>query len=164
MTVQQTISTSGLNQIDVKELASRMRGKLILPEDDLYEEACKVYNGMIEKRPALLARCVSAADVIAAVNFARENNLLLAMRGGGHNGAGLGTCDDGLVIDLSRCAVCGLTLHAVKCASRAAVSGATLIKRLTPSIWLCPPDSYPRPAWADLPSAAALVISLANMA
>jgi FAD/FMN-containing dehydrogenase len=101
MTLEQTISTSGLNQIAVKELASRMRGKLILPEDELYNEARKVHNGMIDKRPALIARCTSAADVIAAVNFARENKLPLAVRGGGHNGAGLGICDDGLVIDLS---------------------------------------------------------------
>ena len=57
MTLEQTISTSGLNQIAVKELASRMRGKLILPEDELYNEARKVHNGMIDKRPALIARC-----------------------------------------------------------------------------------------------------------
>jgi len=101
MTLEQTISTSGLNQIAVKELASRMRGKLIFPEDELYNEARKVYNGMIDKRPALIARCTSVADVIAAVNFARENKLPLAVRGGGHNGAGLGLCNGGLVIDLS---------------------------------------------------------------
>ena len=60
-----------------------------------------LYNGMIDKRPRLIARAVDAADVIAAVNFAREQGLLLAIRGGGHNGPGLGSCDDGLVIDLS---------------------------------------------------------------
>jgi len=101
MAVQQTISTNGPDRIIVRDLVGRMRGRVILPEDDLYDEARKVYNGMIDKRPGLIARCTSAADVIAAVNFARENNLPLAVRGGGHNGAGLGTCDDGLVIDLS---------------------------------------------------------------
>ena len=60
-----------------------------------------LYNGMIDKRPRLIARCVDVADVITAVNFGREQGLLLAIRGGGHNGPGLGSCDDGLVIDLS---------------------------------------------------------------
>ncbi|PKO14565.1 MAG: oxidoreductase [Chloroflexi bacterium HGW-Chloroflexi-10] len=101
MSIQQMISTNELDQMVVEKLASQMRGKLIQPGDELYNEARKVYNAMIEKRPGLIARCTNTADVIAAVNFARENNLLLAVRGGGHNGAGLGTCDDGLVIDLS---------------------------------------------------------------
>jgi FAD/FMN-containing dehydrogenase len=74
---------------------------LIQPGNGRYDEARQLYNGMIDKRPGLIARCVDAADVQAAVNFARENGLLLAVRGGGHNGAGLGSCDDGLVIDLS---------------------------------------------------------------
>jgi FAD/FMN-containing dehydrogenase len=78
-----------------------LRGQLIQPGDDHYDGARQLYNGMIDKRPALIARCVDAADVMAAVNFARENGLLLAVRGGGHNGAGLGSCDDGLVVDLS---------------------------------------------------------------
>ena len=60
-----------------------------------------LYNGMIDKRPRLIARCVDAADVIAAVNFGRDQGLLIAVRGGGHNGPGLGSCDDGLMIDLS---------------------------------------------------------------
>ena len=60
-----------------------------------------LYNGMINKRPRLIARCVDAADVITAVNFGRDEGLLIAIRGGGHNGPGLGSCDDGLVIDLS---------------------------------------------------------------
>jgi FAD/FMN-containing dehydrogenase len=82
-------------------LRSAFRGSLIGPRDSGYEEARKVYNGMIDKRPALIARCVDVADVIAAVHYGRDNNLLTAVRGGGHNGPGLGTCDDGLVIDLS---------------------------------------------------------------
>ena len=101
MSMQNTISAGSLDPIVVQGLASQMHGRLILPEDDSYGQAIKVYNGMIEKHPALIAQCVNAADVIVAVNFARENGLLLAVRGGGHSGAGLGTCDDGLVIDLS---------------------------------------------------------------
>lgn len=86
----------------IDELKSLFRGELIQSADAGYESARKVYNGMIDKHPRLIARCVDVADVIAAVNFGRENGLLTAIRGGGHNGAGLGTCDDGLVIDLSR--------------------------------------------------------------
>jgi FAD/FMN-containing dehydrogenase len=83
-------------------LKSLLRGELIQPEDAGYDEARKLYNGMIDKRPRAIARCVDVADVIASVNYARENGLLLAIRGGGHNGPGLGSCNDGLVIDLSR--------------------------------------------------------------
>src|SRR5260370_29275576 len=78
-----------------------LRGSITASGDPGYDEARKVYNGMIDKRPRLIARCVDAADVIAAVNFWREQGLLLAIRGGGHSGPGLGSCDDGLVIDLS---------------------------------------------------------------
>ena len=82
-------------------LAESLRGLVIGPSDEGYEEACRLYNGMIVKRPAMIARCVDVADVIAAVNFGRDHGLLIAIRGGGHNGPGLGSCDDGLVIDLS---------------------------------------------------------------
>ena len=77
------------------------RGQLIGPDDTGYEETRKVYNAMIDKRPALIARCADAADVVSAVGFAREHGLLLAIRGGGHNGGGLGTCEGGVVADLS---------------------------------------------------------------
>jgi FAD/FMN-containing dehydrogenase len=78
-----------------------LRGRLIQPSDTDYDAARALYNGMIDKRPRLIARCADVADVIAAVNFARDQGLLLAIRGGGHNGPGLGSCNDGLVIDLS---------------------------------------------------------------
>jgi FAD/FMN-containing dehydrogenase len=86
----------------IDNFRAQLRGDLIQPEDASYEEARKVYNAMIDKRPALIARCVDVADVIAAVNFGRDNQLDVAVRGGGHNGPGFGTCDGGLVIDLSR--------------------------------------------------------------
>ena len=86
----------------IDQLRSAFRGELIQPTDVAYDSARKVYNGMIDKRPQLIARCVDVADVIAAVQFGRDNQMLTAIRGGGHNGAGLGTCDGGLVIDLSR--------------------------------------------------------------
>ena len=99
--MEQQHTSIALEETVVQELVSRMRGELLRPGDVGYEQALRVYNGMIEKRPALIARCVDVADVLAAVNFAREHELTLAVRGGGHSGPGLGTCDDGLVIDLS---------------------------------------------------------------
>lgn len=84
----------------VKKFKSMLRGQLLSPADEDYEKARAVYNGMIDKRPALIAQCVDVADVIASVNFARDTGMIVAIRGGGHNGPGLGTVDDGLVIDL----------------------------------------------------------------
>jgi FAD binding domain/Berberine and berberine like len=84
-----------------RELGSAFSGQLIGPEDAEYPEARKVYNAMIDRRPALIARCTSADDVAEVVRFARNHQLDLAVRGGGHNGAGLGTVEDGVVIDLS---------------------------------------------------------------
>jgi FAD/FMN-containing dehydrogenase len=78
-----------------------LRGVLIDRDDSDYDEARKLYNGMIDKRPLLIARCTDVADVITAVNFGHDHGLLIAIRGGGHNGPGLGSVDDGLVIDLS---------------------------------------------------------------
>jgi hypothetical protein len=89
-------------EIPLESLKARLRGELIQPNDNAYDAARRVYNAMIDRRPHLIVRCADVADVIATVNFARDNNLLLAVRGGGHNAAGLGVCDGGLVIDLSR--------------------------------------------------------------
>jgi FAD/FMN-containing dehydrogenase len=85
----------------LENLQSMFRGELIQPGASGYEGARKVYNGMIDRRPRLVAKCDDVADVIAAVNFGRENQMLVSVRGGGHNAGGLGVCDDGLVIDLS---------------------------------------------------------------
>jgi FAD/FMN-containing dehydrogenase len=90
------------NDTDLAAYRAQLRGHLIQPGDPDYDEARTVFNAMISKKPRLIARCVDVADVIASVNFAREHDVLLAVRGGGHNGGGLGLCDDGLVIDLSR--------------------------------------------------------------
>jgi FAD/FMN-containing dehydrogenase len=77
------------------------QGDLTAPGEPSYEESRKVYNAMIDRHPALIATCAGAADVAQAVRFAKEHELLLAVRGGGHNGAGLGTCEGGVVVDLS---------------------------------------------------------------
>ena len=86
---------------DIGQFRQSLRGRLITRSDSDYDEARSLYNAMIDKRPLLIAKCVDTADIIAAVNFGREHNLLIAIRGGGHNGPGLASCDDGLVIDLS---------------------------------------------------------------
>ncbi len=86
----------------LSEFHTSLRGPLLLPDQPGYDEARKVWNGMVDKRPALIARCAGAGDVIHSVNFAHANNLLVAVRGGGHNIAGNAVCDGGLMIDLSR--------------------------------------------------------------
>jgi FAD/FMN-containing dehydrogenase len=91
-----------VSEANLEKFKAALRGTLIRPGDDGYDAARKVYNAMIGKRPAFIAQCVDAADVMAAVNFGRENDLTIAVRGGGHSGPGLGVVDDGLVIDLSR--------------------------------------------------------------
>lgn len=99
--MSEQIKTTILEESLVTGLQSRMRGELIRPGDAHYDEARKVWNGMIDKKPALIARCASVEDVVASVNFARENEILLAVRGGGHNVAGTALADGGLVVDLS---------------------------------------------------------------
>ena len=86
----------------IDEFRTAMRGEVLTPESDQYDQVRLIWNGMYHnKRPALIARCTGVADVITAVNFAGENKLLVAVRGGGHNVAGTGTCDGGIMIDLS---------------------------------------------------------------
>jgi FAD/FMN-containing dehydrogenase len=93
--------TPKLDDNSIQQLKATLRGRIIEPTDKDYDDARKVYNGMIDKKPRLIVRCVDVADVIASVNFARENGLLLAIRSGGHNAGGLGIADDALVIDLA---------------------------------------------------------------
>lgn len=90
-----------LNEASLINFRSGLRGKLIQPNDQEYEESRKVYNAMISKHPRMIVKCMDVADIIRCVNFARENNILLAVRSGGHNAGGLGIADDALVIDLS---------------------------------------------------------------
>jgi FAD/FMN-containing dehydrogenase len=91
-----------LTEVNPEMLKAILHGELIEPQDETYDSARKVYNAMIDRRPRGIACCANVADVVAAVNFARDNDWLLAVRGGGHNAAGLGVCDGGLVVDLSR--------------------------------------------------------------
>jgi FAD/FMN-containing dehydrogenase len=100
--MSQTID-SVLGEATIQELREAVRGEIVTPNDDGYEEACRVWNGAHDgRRPALIVRCTGAADVIAAVGFARSNDLTIAVRGGGHSIAGFSTNDNGIVIDLSQ--------------------------------------------------------------
>jgi FAD/FMN-containing dehydrogenase len=95
------LSGSVLQETLVNDFKASLQGMLMLAGDPGYDDARHIWNGMIDKRPALIARCRGVADIINSVNFAREHGLLLAVRGGGHNVAGNATCDGGFVIDLS---------------------------------------------------------------
>jgi hypothetical protein len=111
-----------MSESTIELLRERVRGALITPEDEDYEEARKVYNAMIDRRPRVIVKAADAGDVMAAVDFARENQLDLAVRGGSHSVPGFGTCDDGVVIDLS--GMRGVRVDAAKRTARAE-GGAT---------------------------------------
>ncbi|MCM4173225.1 FAD-binding oxidoreductase [Arenibacter sp. TNZ] len=91
----------GVDAGQIVSFKKQIKGEVIMVSDSNYNSSRKVYNAMIDKRPGMIVKCAEVADVIASVNFGRENDLLIAVRGGGHNGGGLGLCDDGMVIDLS---------------------------------------------------------------
>src|SRR5262245_35458780 len=99
----QTLDDAQTNIRDaaIQELRTAVRGSLILPDDPRYDEARRVWNGTIDRRPALIAQCSGTADVIASVKFAADHEMLVAGRGGGHSLPGHSVCDGGLVIDLS---------------------------------------------------------------
>ena len=136
---------------DIEQLRARVSGGVITPSDDGYDEARHVYNAMIDRRPAVIVRCGNAADVRAAVDFARENGLALAVRGGGHSVPGFGTVDDGVVADLS--GMRAVTVDPAKRTARGARSaplaprvgrpGATSTRRRPPSVSRPPAGSSP---------------------
>ena len=95
-----TVVAGAVTGSDVEALRAAFRGEVIAPDDPGYDVHRRIWNGSIDKRPALIARCTGQADVAAAVRFAAERELLVAVRGGGHSFPGLSTCDDGLLIDL----------------------------------------------------------------
>lgn len=88
-------------QTAIKEFKDDFAGSVILPEDFQYDEVRQIWNAMIDRRPSIIARCTSSADVVHSLNFVRQHNLPFSIRGGGHNIAGNAVCDDGLMIDLS---------------------------------------------------------------
>src|SRR5438132_3447557 len=96
------MKTNEIETSTINDLRARLRGELLSPGDAGYDAARRIWNAIIDKHPALIIRCAEASDVVSAVRFAREKQLPVAVRSGGHSVAGHGTCDDGLVIDLSR--------------------------------------------------------------
>jgi len=116
------MNTVGVSEIE--ELQGSLRGALLLPGEAQYDDARKIWNAMIDKRPAMIVRCAGAADVRASVNFAREHGLRLAVRGGGHNIAGSALVNDGLVIDLSAMRSVQVAPHKM----RAWVEGGALLR------------------------------------
>jgi len=101
---QQSIATGrlALDDATVQDFTASLRGGVLRPTDEGYDEARKIHNGMIERRPTLIARCAGVADVITSIRFARDQRLLVSVRGGGHSIPGFSVCDGGLMIDLSR--------------------------------------------------------------
>src|SRR5262245_45224901 len=93
--------SASLSEAAAGDLKARVRGAVLCPGDDQYHQARKVWNGMINKKPAAIVRCAGAADVLQAVNFAREGEFLVSVRGGGHSASGSAICDGGIMIDLS---------------------------------------------------------------
>ena len=122
MTDLRVITAEGADKIleeaTVQNFAANLRGPLLRPSDGGYDQARKVWNGMIDRHPALIARCAGVADVIAAVRFARDHGLLVSVKGGGHNITGNAVCEGGLMIDLSP--MKGVRVDRSKRAARAA--------------------------------------------
>ena len=116
MTTEATIPHV-LGEATLGELDQGLRGQLVRPEDEGYDEARSIWNGAHDQRPALIVQCAGVADVMRAVDFARSENLIVAVRGGGHSLPGYSTCDDGIVIDLS-----GMTAVRVDPARRTAAA------------------------------------------
>src|SRR5438270_3194780 len=111
------LGSSILDGAVVDEFKASLRGPLLGPGDDGYDDARKIWNGMIDRRPALIASCRGVVDVINSVNFARTHELLVAVRGGAHNVAGNAVCDGGLMIDLSN--MRSVRVDPVQCTARA---------------------------------------------
>ena len=104
MSIESTseLKLSELKKASLPDFKSKFSGEILFPDSEAYDGARKIWNGMIDRKPMMIAQCMTTADVVAAVNLARENNLLVSIRGGGHNVAGNSICDGGLMIDLSK--------------------------------------------------------------
>ena len=139
-------------EIDKKAIATLkgvFQGELMLPSDSGYDEARSIWNRMIDRHPALIAQCSSSADIAAAVNFARENDLILSVRGSGHNVAGNAVCDDGLMIDLSGMKGVELDLEARMVSAASGVVFGELDKITQPHGFAVPGGLFQRQGFPD---------------
>jgi FAD/FMN-containing dehydrogenase len=116
--------STGIDEAAVTALRAALRGTLCLPDDPGYDTARSIWNGMIDRRPAIIVQAAGAADVMQTVNFARDNGSVLAVRGGGHNISGNAVCDGGVMLDLSRMR----SVHVDPAARRARVEGGALLR------------------------------------
>src|SRR5687767_13186618 len=117
------------------------RGRLISADHVDYDSARAVWNGAIDRRPRLIARCIGTADVVAAVRFARDHDLEIAIRGGGHNVAGSAVCDDGIVTTSRRCGACESIPPTAGPGCRVVRCGATSTARRRRTVWPPPAES-----------------------
>ena len=166
MAEQQSIATGrlALDDATVQDFAAGLRGEVLRPDDEGYDETRKIHNGMIDRRPTLIARCAGVADVIASVQFAREQHLLVSVRCGGHSVPGFSVSDGGLMIDLSP--MRGVRVDAARRTVRAegGVTWGTSITRRRPLAWQPLAGWRGRPASPALRSAAAMASSCASTA
>jgi len=136
------------------ELREQVRGEVVVPDDAGYDDARLVHNGMIDKRPAVVVRVANAGDAMATVAYARDNDLDLSIRGGGHSGPGFGTNDGGVVIDFSRMRGVRVDPTAMTARAEGGVTWATSTLRRTPSGSPRPEASFLPPASPGSPSGA----------
>ena len=140
MDQQQSVATGRLTLDEgaVQDFTASLRGEVLRPTDEGYDEARTIHNGMIDRRPTLIARCAGVADVMTSVRFARDQQLLVSVRCGGHNVAGFSVCDGGLMIDLSP--MRGVRVDAKRQTVRAegGVTWGTSIMRRRPLVWQPP--------------------------
>ena len=156
--------TSTLSDEEVEGLRAALTGQLLLAGDDGYEEARQIWNAMIDRRPALIARCAGAADVVQCVNFVREHGLLTAVRGGGHNIAGNAICDGGFVIDQSQLKAVRVNADTRRATVEPGATLADLDRETQAPASPCPSASTRRPASPASRSAAASAGSAASTA
>jgi hypothetical protein len=140
---------AGLDESAVGELSDQLRGELLTPDDPGYDEARKLWNAMHDIRPAMIARCAGVSDVIAAVNFARDKDVLVSIRGGGHNVAGKALCEGGLTIDLSAMKGIRVDPQAQTARVEAGVVWGSSTTKHRPSAWRRPEGFIPPPVLPD---------------